>query len=308
MKVQYLKNIKRFKPAVLAIGVFDGVHLGHLKILNETKKIASHFGLTSSVLTFSPHPLRVLRPKTAPPLIVSLEQRLKILKEIGIRQIVIAKFTRNFSRKKPSDFIKEIVLKKLNAKWIIIGRNYRFGRDECGDKKLLMMLSKKFGFKVAFISPVSLKKHKVSSSLIRKLVSEGRLVEASRYLGRYYSIWGKVIKGSRRGRLLGFATANLAITPQLLLNEGVYAGRVLIGEKKRDAVINIGKGPTFGIGPKGIEVHIFNFNKNIYGKKIEIFFVKRLRREKKFKDRNKLIQQIEKDSQKAKNILKKMGR
>ncbi len=305
MKIRYIGETEKFKPAVLAIGVFDGVHLGHLKILNETKKIASHFGLTSSVLTFSPHPLKTLGTRPAPPLIISLEQRLKILKEIGIEQVIIAKFTRNFSRKKPGDFIKELVLKKLNTEWIIVGCDYRFGMNGAGDKNLLKSLAGKFKFKVVFVKSLVLGKRKVSSSLIRKLIAEGRLIEASKYLGRYYNLTGKVIKGKCCGKLLGFATANLPIAPRLLLKEGVYAGWVLIGDKKKKAVINIGKGPTFRMGSKIIEVHIFDFNKNIYGKEIEVFFVKKLRREKKFKNKNELIQQIKKDVQKTKKILKK---
>ncbi len=305
MKIRYLKKTKRFKPTVLAMGVFDGVHLGHLKILNETKRIAHRFGLTSSVLTFSPHPLETLKVKTVPPLLISLEQRLKILKKIGIDQVIIAKFTKNFSRKKPYDFIKELVLKKLNTKWIIVGSDYRFGRGGVGDKNLLKILSVKFKFKVIFIKPLVLEKRKVSSSLIRKLISEGRLIEASKYLGRHYNLAGKVVKGRCCGKLLGFATANLSVTPQLLLKGGVYVGWVLMGDKRKGAVINIGKRPTFGRKSKTIEVHIFGFNKNIYGKKIEVFFVRKLRKERKFKNKNELIQQIKKDVQKAKKILKK---
>jgi riboflavin kinase/FMN adenylyltransferase len=308
MKVRYLKNIKKFNPSVLTIGVFDGVHRGHLRILNKTKEIADRYMLTSSVLTFSPHPLKILKSKITIPLIMNLEHRLKIMKEIGVDQVVIARFTRNFARKKPEFFIKNILLEKLNAKWIVVGSNYRFGKDGSGNKRLFKKFSKKYGFKVIFIKPIKIGRSRISSSQIRKLVSSGQLTKAARYLGRYYSVFGEVIQGSCRGRLLGFATANLLASPELLLKNGVYAGWVQVENKKRQAMINVGFRPTFATKKKIVEAHIFNFHENIYGKKIEVFFVKRLRGERKFRDKDRLIQQLKEDSQRAKEILKKLNK
>jgi len=308
MKVRYLKNRKKNRPLVLAIGVFDGIHKGHLKILNKTKEIAKNLRLDAGVLTFSPHPLEVLTDKKGPALIISLEERLKILKEIGMDRAIIVKFSKEFSEKNPYDFIKEVIIGKLNARCVVVGSDYRFGEAGGGDKKLLEALSEKVKFKAVFVKPLTAKKHKISSSLIRKLISGSRFIEASKYLGRYYFLCGKVVKGSSRGKILGFATANLAIPSRLLVGEGVYAGWVLVEGKIKAAVINVGKRPTFGEMPKAIEVHIFNFNKKIYGKKIKVFFVKKLREEKKFKHEDELIQQIKKDAETAEKILKKANK
>lgn len=307
MKIGYLADIKNFKPSVLAIGVFDGVHKGHLKILNKTKEIADKYKLTGSVLTFYPHPLSVLKPHIASPLIGSLKERLRILKQVGIGQVVVAKFTKDFSEKSPLDFIKEIVLKKLNAKWVVVGSDYHFGKGETGDERLLEKLAKELNFKVTIIEPLKLGKHKIGSSLIRTLLTQGRLGKAARYLGRYYSVIGKVKKGSQRGKILKFPTANIAVPPHLLLKDGVYAGWVAVDGERKKAVINVGKRPTFEGKERLIEIHIFNFNKNIYNKEIEVFFAKRLRAEKKFKKADDLARQLNHDSRKAKKALESVA-
>lgn len=305
MKIKYLADVKNFKPSVLAIGVFDGVHKGHLKILNKTKEIASRCNLTSTVLTFHPHPLSVLKPQIASSLINSLKDRLEILKKVGIGQVVVVKFSRNFSEKDPLDFIKGILLKKLNAKWIVVGSDYRFGKGERGNEKLLRKLSKKLNFKVSIIEPLKLEKHKISSSLIRTLLRGGKLEGATCYLGRYYSVTGRVGKGSQRGKTLKFPTANITVSPNFLLKDGVYAGWTVIDGEKKKAMINIGNRPTFAGNVRLAEVHIFNFDKDIYNKRIKVFFVKKLREEKKFEKMSDLVRQLEQDRRNAKKALKK---
>lgn len=305
MKIKYLADIKDFKPSVLAIGVFDGVHKGHLKILNKTKEMACRHKLTSSVLTFHPHPLSVLKPRLSSPLINSLKGRLEIIKKVGIEQVVVAKFNRDFSEKDPLEFIKGILLKKLNAKWIVVGSDYRFGKGERGDEKLLRKLSKKLNFKVSIIEPLKLEKHKISSSLIRTLLRGGKVEKATRYLGRYYSIADRVRKGSQRGKTLKFPTANITVPSNFLLKNGAYAGWAVIDDKKKKAMINIGKRPTFAGSVRLAEVHIFNFDTDIYNKRIEVFFVKKLREEKKFEKMSDLVQQLEQDRRNAKKVLKK---
>lgn len=303
MKIKYINYVKKQTPLVLGIGVFDGVHKGHLKILHKTRKIAAEHNLTSAVLTFAPHPLSVLRPKTAPPLLINLKKRLEIIKDAGIEQVVIARFDKIFSKQNPSRFIKKIILEKLKAQWVVVGTDYRFGKGESGNKELLLRLSEKLNFKVTFIKPLKLKKHKISSSYIRELIKQGRVKEASKHLGRYYSVSGKIVTGRRRGKILKFPTANLRVPQSSILKEGVYAGEAVIHKIRKQAVINIGRKPTFKGQAKTIEVHIFNFRKNIYGKKIEIFFIKRLRSERKFENADKLIRQIKIDCRTAKKYL-----
>lgn len=305
MKIYNLKNIKKLRPCVLAIGVFDGAHKGHLKILNETKKIARRSCLASSVLTFHPHPLKILKPKTAPDLIFDLKKRLKLIADSGIEQTIIVNFTKAFSRMPPVDFIKTILAGRLNAKWIVVGKNYRFGRDESGRADLLLKLSREYNFKISLLEPKKIGQHIVSSSLIRKLISCGKVETAEKMLGKPYSLSGRIIQGTHRGKSLGFATANLEPSHTNLLKDGVYAAWALAGGQIKKAMVNIGRRPTFGSKSRTIEIHIFNFSKRLYGQTLEVFFVKTLRSEKKFKNKELLIKQLVKDKKKAENILNK---
>ncbi|MFH1855623.1 MAG: bifunctional riboflavin kinase/FAD synthetase [Candidatus Omnitrophota bacterium] len=308
MKIPYLKNIKKFKPSVVAIGVFDGAHKGHLEILNQTKKIAAVHNLKSSVLTFYPHPLSVLKPALAPVLITDLEERLHILKKTGIKQTAVVKFDKKFAQKKAEEFVKNILLKKLNAKWVVVGSDYRFGRETHGDKKILSDLGEKLNFKVTFVEPLKFKGHKISSSLIRQLIAQDKLEDSAKCLGRYYSVKGKVVKGRGRGKALGFPTANLDIPRDFLIKGGVYVGQVIIAKnQKLPAMIDVGMKPTFKGKTRLIEVNILDFSGKLYGKNIEVFFIKKLREEKKFKTPAHLITQIQKDREKTLRVLEKVA-
>ncbi len=310
MKIFYdIKKISRHtKNSVIAIGIFDGVHLGHQKILKKVTKAAKAKRLKSVVLTFEPHPASVLSPRTTIPFLTTLTHRLNIIAEFGIDVCVTLKFNKRLAALSAEGFTKNILVDKLDAKRIVVGKGFLFGRSKKANANSLKNLGKKLGFMVECTEQVRYKKRVISSTRIRASIEAGKLCDAVSMLGRRVSVFGTVVKGDRRGNILGFPTANINPHHEAIPPSGVYAVRVSIGKKDFKGILNIGRRPTFyGVNHKDkeplLEVHIFGFDKMIYGKDIEVQFIKRIRAERKFSNRKKLIEQIQKDIIKTKELL-----
>jgi len=301
MKVYYgvgQLNRKLIRP-ILAIGIFDGVHLGHQCLIKKIVKKARQIKGTSVALTFYPHPYHVLKPRTYLPFLISLEHRLKLIADLGVDVCIVQEFTEKFSQTDKIPFIKNFLFKKIKPQEIFVGKDFTFARKRSGNVKFLEAFSNICRYKTREIRSVVVDGKRISSTFIRKLIRQGNLDLAARFLGRPVSIFGKIVKGSRRGKILGFPTANIDYHHEILPPTGVYAVRINFDKEKLLGVANLGFRPSFKKSLKReevvAEVHIFDFDKNIYGKTAELEFIKRIRAERKFKNRTKLICQIEED-------------
>jgi len=294
-----LEKIKSELAAVVTVGTFDGIHLGHRKIIDRVIKLARREHLTSTLLTFEPHPRVVVQNSDYEriKILTNLEEKLLILQNTGIERIVIAKFTREFSEIEHGDFIRDILIKKLNARFIVIGHDHEFGRDRAGNYAEMQKLSKTCAFQVIEVKPYKLGDETVSSTAIRKYIENGDVVKAAEMLGGYYSLRGIVVKGEGRGKRLSFPTANIAIEnhAKLTPKEGVYVVDCQVRDKKHRGMANIGYKPTFGGINKTVEVNLFDFSGDIYGEKVTLFFLQRLRKEIRFRNEQELIQQLHRD-------------
>lgn len=295
-----LKNIDLPNP-VITLGNFDGVHLGHQIILKKAVQRAKAIGGVSVVYTFNPHPLNVLRPEDEPLKITTFEEKAKLIEDVGIDYLIRENFTKRFSRRSPEDFIKTIIRARIHLREIVIGQDYAFGKSRKGTITLLQKMGTQLDFKVHVINDIKIKNIPVRSTTIRNLISAGKVSLAQKLLGKYYSLSGLVIHGKRRK--IGFPTANLSHIKDLVPKNGIYAIYILTPYGKFKGIVNIGYNPTFEDSKISIEAHIFNFNKNLYGAQVALFFVKRIRDEKKFKDAKSLAGQIEKDIVFTKKIL-----
>ena len=281
------------KSKVVLIGNFDGIHLGHQKLISKAKKIAEQKKQKLVLITFNPHPREIIN-NTEMDLILPYKEKKSLLKNYGIDMINEIKFTNKLSKLSAEEFAKEYIYKAHNPSDIVIGKNFKFGHKARGDAKLLKdSLSKKV--KVHSIDIKRLDSLVISSSEIKKLISKGSIEKVNKLLGRNYHISGKVIHGEKRGRLIGFPTTNLSTEWNFLPKKGVYVSKVVISDKSYQSITNIGVRPTFSANSLQIESHIFDFNKNVYGKKIKIYFLARIRNEKKFETVEKLIENITKD-------------
>jgi len=286
---------KEYKNPILALGNFDGVHLGHQEILKRVVQRAKNIDGTSIVITFEPHLLQILCPEKCPPLINSFREKAEILESLGIDILICILFDKKFSNLKPIEFVKKIVIDKIGARELFIGYDFAFGKGREGDTRLLTESGEEMGFKVTVVEPIKIENKTISSTLIRNLIKEGNVKEASLYLGRPYSIRGKVVKGEGRGRNLGFPTANIQPHKELIPKEGVYIGRVFLKKEGYKSLINVGTKPTFGEHELNVEAYIFDFDKNIYGEFLKISFLERIRDEIRFKTSELLIVQMQED-------------
>ncbi|MDD4202381.1 MAG: bifunctional riboflavin kinase/FAD synthetase [Candidatus Omnitrophica bacterium] len=294
-----IKFNKNKKGIFLSIGNFDGVHLGHQKILKELLKKAVNKDVEKAVLTFYPHPVKVLSPKKTPHLLTSLRHKMNMLFDIGIDNVYVLEFNKKLSKITPDDFIEHVVKDRLNVSELFVGENFAIGDKEKGNIKKIEQSFKENGIKVNVIKNRKIKGKSVSSTRIRENVLAGKIKEAEKLLGKKYSILGTVIRGEGIGRKIGFPTANIEPYNEIIPLLGVYIVKVLLNEKWYKGLVNIGYRPTVKGKKKTIEVHILNFENDIYGKDIEIFFLKRLRMEKHFKHIDNLRIQIKKDIKKA---------
>lgn len=289
---------------VLTIGNFDGVHRGHQSLFQRVKDWALRLNGEAVVVTFDPHPLRVLRPGNGPVFITPHERKLQLIAASGIDVTVVVPFSRQFARITATEFVSDLLVGKLGARAIVVGYDYRFGRGREGDITFLENLGKELGFEVEAVSAIEIDGTMVSSTLIRQCIQAGELVEARRLLGRPYEISGTVVRGRNRGgRLLGFPTANIRIQEQAPPRRGVYVVEAVVGGKVYGGAANLGINPTFGETELSLEVHLFNFDETIYDQAITVRFLERLRDETRFSGVEELIVQIGKDCEKAKTIL-----
>lgn len=284
------------------IGNFDGVHIGHKKILSAIKEEAKEQGLSSCVITFHPHPQKVLQNIDIP-LLFPIRERLKLLEEQGIDVVACYTFTKEIAKISAQDFVTDILVGKLNLKHLIVGPDFSFGRKREGNLDLLYKMGKEHGFDTEVVETALVEGEIVSSTTIRTLVTEGNLKKASDFLGYNFYIEGQVKEGERRGRQIGFPTANLETDWDILPKIGVYATLANVEGTKYQSITNIGYRPTFGQNELLIETHIFDFDKEIYKKRIKIEFVDRVRDEQKFNGPDALVEQIKKDVEKVKEIL-----
>ncbi len=281
----------------LTIGNFDGAHLGHQALFNKTVTLAHKHSGTSIAITFHPHPTRVLRPEIPLKLISTLDQKVKFISYYGIDILICIPFTKEFASTSPTQFVKDILIKKIGIKELVVGYDYSFGRNREGNINFLKTQGVINNFKVHVVPPVIVKSLIVSSTLVRELIAEGKVEQAAQMLGRPFEIQGVVQQGMKRGGpLLGFPTANIYLKEdQLGPKTGVYAVIVQVGEQNYKGVMNVGYNPTFEGEQLSAEVHILEFNQDIYGKTIDIKLIKRLREEKTFSGPQELAAQIKKD-------------
>jgi riboflavin kinase/FMN adenylyltransferase len=298
----------RWSAPVLALGNFDGLHRGHRKILERVRRVAGERGATPVVMTFDPHPPRIVRPDKAPPLLMTKAQKLEALDDAGVQGAAIVRFTEDLSRWDPESFVRTVLVDWLRVSEVWVGANFLFGRDRAGNFTLLRALGSRYGFKAEKIDPVRYKDFVVSSTRIRRLVSEGRVDEAGALLGHQYAIDGTVVHGDHRGRTIGFPTANLCSENELLPPNGVYATTARLGAIVLPSVTNIGTRPTVDqSGKTHIETHVFNLDRDLYGSRLRIGFVQRLRDERSFESLDALRGQIEADCQRARVLFDRLS-
>jgi riboflavin kinase/FMN adenylyltransferase len=293
---------------VLALGNFDGVHRGHRKILERVRRGAGEHGATSVVMTFDPHPSRVVRPDKAPPLLMTTAQKLEALAAAGLQGAAIVRFTQALSQWDPEMFVRTVLVDWLRVAEVWVGANFLFGHDRTGNFSMLRTLGARYGFKTEKIDPVRYKDFVVSSTRIRRLVGEGRVDEAGALLGHQYFIDGTVMHGDHRGRTIGFPTANLCTENELLPPHGVYATTTRIAGIVRPSVTNVGTRPTVDhSGRTLVETHIFNTDRDLYSASIRVGFVQRLRDERAFESLDALKGQIAADCDRARMLFDRLS-
>ncbi|MDA8423537.1 MAG: bifunctional riboflavin kinase/FAD synthetase [Nitrospiraceae bacterium] len=302
--VRGMKSItERFPSPVLTLGNFDGVHLGHQAIFKKVVERARTIGGTSIAFTFEPHPLKVLAPERSPKLLNTFHGKMKLLAASCIDVVICANFTRAFAEQHPEDFARSVLHEQLGVREVYVGYDYAFGKGREGSIDSLKESGRACGFEVGVVEAVQVRGIVVSSSVIRELISNGRVDDAAKLLGRDYMLEGEVIHGSHRGHTLGFPTANLRTANELLPGYGVYAVRASVDDRWLDGVASIGVRPTFDAGSVSIEVFLLDFDGDLYGRQMDVSFIKQLRGERKFPDANALVAQVRKDVEEAKKIL-----
>lgn len=285
------------------IGNFDGIHLGHKKIIAAVKRHSEQNSTRSCVITFTPHPQKVLGRKDVA-LIFPLERRFKMLESTGIDAVICLNFTRELSKVSAEDFVKDILLERLKIKDIVVGPGFSFGHKRQGNLDLLRSMGETHGFNTVVAEAARVDDRVVSSSAIRNLVREGEIRESNRFFGYDYYIEGVVVEGERRGRKLGFPTVNLDTEWEILPKPGVYATYVKLSDGLHGSITNIGVRPTFEESKLTVETHIFDFNDNLYGEEVRVNFVERLRDEERFESVDKLVEQINHDIAAVREILR----
>lgn len=304
--VKGLENLKeKYRDVVLAIGNFDGVHIGHQKILSHVRERARAIGGTAMAITFDPHPAKIVTPERGVRVLTSFQEKVRLMEFHGVEVILCIRFDKEFAAKRPDEFIRDVIVDRIGAKEVIVGHNYSFGKGKKGTTGLLRSRSRKYGFAFRVIRSAKLYDDVVSSSRIRSLLSRGRVCEASWLLGRPYMVEGVVVKGTGRGgRLLSIPTANISTLNELMPREGVYAVKVDLEGRILDGAANLGKNPTFGENRVSYEVHILDFCEDVLHKNLRVHFIDRIRDERGFPDVHALREQIMRDVERAREILK----
>lgn len=298
-----------WRRPVLALGNFDGVHRGHAKIIRQVRRRADEQGATAAALTFDPHPSRVVRPDKAPPLLMTGPQKLAALGEAGMDGIAVVRFTPELSHWEPETFVRTVLVEWLQVAEVWVGANFLFGHDRAGNFTLLRSLGARYGFRAEKIDPVRYREFVVSSTRVRRLVAEGRVDEAGSLLGRRYALEGTITRGDGRGRRIGYPTANLATGNALFPPNGVYATAVVLEGDLHASVTNVGVRPTFGSAPDGpvVESHLFDVDRDLYGRAVRVAFIRRLREERSFPDGDALREQIARDCAAARGLFRRIS-
>jgi riboflavin kinase/FMN adenylyltransferase len=303
-----IENANILTPTVLTLGVFDGLHLGHQRIMEQVVERSRAADAAATAITFDPHPRSVLHPASAPPLLQTLDQRLANFEVLGIDQAIVIRFDPAFSRQSAEQFITDVIHDRLHAKEVYLGKGFAFGHERGGNIALLRRMSTELGFVADEVDEVQVRGHRVSSSAIRQLLSEGRVNLARRMLGRPYGVEGVVVRGDRRGHTIGFPTANLHPHNRVTPKFGVYATATLIDGKWRRSITNIGVRPTFETAAEpSIESYIFDFDGDLYGDVLRVRFLHRIRDEKRFSGVDELREQIQRDTRRALNYFSRPG-
>lgn len=293
----------RWPHPVLALGNFDGLHRGHMKIIDRVRQRAGERGGTPAAMTFDPHPPRVLRPDKAPALLMTHEQKIEALRRSGMQGVAFVRFTRALSQWDPETFVRTVLVEWLHVSEIWVGANFLFGHERAGTFTVLRSLGSRYGFRAEKIDPVRYKDFVVSSTRVRRLVSEGRVDEAAALLGHHYFVDGTVVRGAGRGRSIGVPTANLATPNDLVPPAGVYATLASVDGVTLPAVTNIGLRPTFGdVETPVIETHLLDTDRDLYDRAVRLVFVQRLRDERQFPDVDALRAQIDADIRSARRL------
>lgn len=296
----------KLESSVVTLGNFDGIHLGHQALIGGAVTESKRIGIPAVVLTFEPHPLKVLAPERAPRMLLSHKDKMQLLQTLGVDIVVVQHFDLTFAKLGAEEFVRRILVDRLKAIKIWVGRDLRFGQGRKGQVQDLSLWGSDLGFGVAVVDPILVNGLRVSSSRIRQDINDGRVDDVVPMLGRYYFVSGRVTDGHRRGRELGFPTANVATRTELLPLDGIYATLFHLDEKKLPSVSSVGLNPTFGEGPRTVESFIFNFDADIYGKAVKLSFVKRIRDEKKFSSVADLTGQIENDVKIAEKVFRNL--
>ncbi len=294
--ITLIEKIEPIKESVVTIGNFDGLHRGHQVLIKKAIEYAKINNMSSVVFTFKNHPANYFRPYSIKNIITN-EEKVKILKSMGIDYIINIPFNKYMTKISGHDFVKEILLDTLCAKNVIVGQDFTFARNKEGDINLLKKFSKQYGFSLDIVNPIKLDDIRISSTYIRKLISDGKVEDVSKYLGRNYKLSGEVIHSKQLGRTIGFPTANISINEDMIIPKvGIYATKVYIDGETYYGATNVGYNPTVSGEHLSIETNILEFNENIYGKIITIEFIERIRDEKKFNGIEELKKQLQKDT------------
>ncbi len=296
------------RPPIAALGNFDGVHRGHQRILERVLQHARQRGTSACVVTFDPHPPRVVRPDKAPALLMTLDQRLEALEQLGLDCAAIIRFTHELASWEPEQFVERVLVKWLRVGEVWVGENFLFGRERSGNFSLLRLLGQQSGFAVEKIEPVRYREFVVSSTRVRRLVAEGRMDEAASLLGHGYFIDGIVVEGDRRGRTIGFPTANIRTRNELLPPNGVYASLLRVDGVLHPSVTNVGVRPTVGVQASAtVETHVLDGCHQLYDRAVRLFFTERLRDERRFDGIEALRTQIGLDCEAARGLFERLS-
>ena len=306
MRVIHATNLEDLRwdvpTPILGMGTMDGVHLGHQEILRRVRECAEEMGGTPGVITFARHPLEVVRPGQAPPLITPLPVKLALLDRLGMAVTVTIEFSQAMASLTAEAFVRHVLVDGLGIAGLCVGYDFGFGKGRTGGTDLLRALASEHGFWLEVVPPVGVDGLVVSSRMIRAVLAEGNVEEARRFLGRPYCLAGEVQPGAGRGAELGFATANIPAPAYTPLGDGVYAGRLLARGVFHDAMLNLGRAPTFGQGERRLEVHIPGWNAPLYGEQVTAYFLERLRDERRFPSPGALVAQLAQDRKAAEGV------
>lgn len=297
--MEVFRDIKDFprpeSKTVVTMGNFDGIHLGHQALVGNAVAEARKRGAKSLVFTFDPHPLKLLAPERAPKMILNRQDKMDILRALGVDIVIVQNFDRDFANIEAEEFVRRYFIERLNLSKIWLGRDLRFGRGREGGAEDLIRWGGELGFDVGIVEPILVQGTRISSSRIRQLIEDGRVNEVEPMLGRYHFISGNVVNGHRRGRELGFPTANLATTTEVVPGDGIYATLMELKNRRWLSVSSVGRNPTFGEGARTIETFILDFAQDIYGESVALSFVQRIREERKFHQIENLVSQMHQD-------------